>query len=136
MRLQELILTSICTSFGLTLAFVPERTINKAGAAYATSLFSSVPSDVSSAPSLTLNDIKADLVRACTKSEKPSVDEIKMLVRDLEDKAEQVGEGQSSSITGLMAGEWCVLSTFYLLWNCIVEHVKAWQILDVLASCC
>jgi hypothetical protein len=38
--------------------------------------------------------------------------EVKMLVRDLEEKAEMVGEGQSSSSTGLMAGEWYVRSCF------------------------
>lgn len=32
-----------------------------------------------------------------------------MLVRDLEDKAERVGEGQASSISGLLAGEWELL---------------------------
>jgi len=76
-----------------------------------TLLFSSAPSDVSSASS-TLDDLKTDLVRACYKasdtssSSKPTINVIKMLVRDLEDKAELVGEGQSSSTTGLISGEW------------------------------
>jgi len=72
-------------------------------------LFSSIPSDVSTTPSLTLADMKADLVRACTKEDKPGLSEIKTLVRDLEDKAEMVGVGQVSSISGLMAGEWELL---------------------------
>ena len=59
--------------------------------------------------SLTLNELKADLVRACTKDEKPSLTEVQGLVRDLEEKAEMVGEGQASSITGILAGEWYVL---------------------------
>ena len=76
-------------------------------------LFSSIPSDVSSTSSLTLADLKADLVRACTTTssgpeDKAKLDQIKMLVRDLEDKAEMVGEGQGSSISGLLAGEWYV----------------------------
>lgn len=72
----------------------------------ATTLFSSVPSDVSSAPSLTLDELKADLVRTCTAENKPSLNEVKTLVRELEEKAEMVGEGQSSSSSGLMSGEW------------------------------
>mmetsp|Transcript_29101 Transcript_29101/g.68433 ORF Transcript_29101/g.68433 Transcript_29101/m.68433 type:complete len:279 (+) Transcript_29101:112-948(+) len=72
----------------------------------ATTLFSSVPSDVSSAPSLTLNELKADLVRTCTAENKPSLNEVKTLVQELEEKAEMVGEGQSSSSSGLMSGEW------------------------------
>lgn len=76
-----------------------------------TLLYSSIPSDISSSSS-TLDDLKTDLVRACNKasdtssSNKPTTNEIKMLVRDLEDKAELVGEGQSSSTTGLISGEW------------------------------
>ena len=79
-----------------------------------TLLYSSIPSDISSSSS-TLDDLKTDLVRACNKasdtssSNKPTTNEIKMLVRDLEDKAELVGEGQSSSTTGLISGEWYVV---------------------------
>lgn len=93
---------SAVTYFGAATAFAPQGTTLKE-----TTLFSSVPSDVSSA-SLSLTDLKADLVRACTKEEKPPMSTIQTLVRDLEDKAEMVGEGQSSSTTGLMAGEWYV----------------------------
>ena len=89
----------------------------------ATTLLSSIPSDMSSA-TLTLNDLKTDLVRACNKAtdkelsssslSKPTINEIRSLVKDLEDKAEMIGEGQTSSSSGLMAGEWYVYY-FYLL---------------------
>ena len=88
-------------------AFTPSKATATTQAT--TALFSSVPSDVSSTSSLSLADLKTDLVRACTKEDKPGLNEIKMLVRDLEDKAEMVGEGQASSITGVMAGEWYVV---------------------------
>jgi len=91
---------AVASLLGVSTAFAPQGTSNRE-----TALFSSVPSDVSST-SLTLTDLKADLVRACTKEEKPALSTIQTLVRDLEDKAEMVGEGQSSSSTGLMAGEW------------------------------
>ena len=84
----------------------------------ATTLLSSIPSDMSSA-TLTLNDLKTDLVRACNKAtdkelsssslSKPTINEIRSLVKDLEDKAEMIGEGQTSSSSGLMAGEWYVI---------------------------
>jgi hypothetical protein len=82
-----------------------------------TRLFSSsVPSDVSSSPYATLDDLKADLMRTCSSSNnngrqntKPSLANIQDLVSQLEEKAEQVGIGQSSALTGMLAGEWCVL---------------------------
>ena len=52
-------------------------------------LYSSVPSDVVGLD-LSLDDIKADLVRACTRSSKPSLSEVRSMVGELEDKAEQV----------------------------------------------
>lgn len=53
------------------------------------SLFSSAPSDVSSADQ-SLDDLKADLVSVCTRSNKPTLTEVQTVVRELEDKAEQV----------------------------------------------
>jgi hypothetical protein len=54
-----------------------------------------------------LDELKADLVRACTRtSGKPLLDEVTMLVAELEEKAEGQGMGQSSSLTGILAGEW------------------------------
>ena len=106
------LVTSILSVVGIATAFSPERTTNYGNfnsLPTTTRLFSSVPSDVSSA-SLTLADLKADLVSTCTKENKPSLKDIQMLVRDLEEKAEMVGEGQSSSITGIMGGEWYVWS--------------------------
>ena len=89
----------------------------------ATTLLSSIPSDMSSA-TLTLNDLKTDLVRACNKAtdkelsssslSKPTINEIRSLVKDLEDKAEMIGEGQTSSSSGLMAGEWYVYYSYLL----------------------
>jgi len=111
MRLVSSFTASVLSLIGFASAFAPQRTTNTANSSPATTtpLFSSVPSDVSSTSSLTLSDLKADLVRVCTKEVKPGLNEIKMLVRDLENKAEMVGEGQASSITGLMAGEWELL---------------------------
>lgn len=100
MRLLASFATVTSLWAGVSMAFSPQGTSPST-----TTLFSSVPSDVSSM-SLSLTDLKADLVRACTKEEKPSLSTIQTLVRELEDKAEMVGEGQSSSSAGLMAGEW------------------------------
>jgi hypothetical protein len=107
MRLQSSFTISIFLLVGDATAFAPQRTANTSPSTKIP-LFSSIPSDVSTTPSLTLADMKADLVRACTKEDKPGLSEIKTLVRDLEDKAEMVGVGQVSSISGLMAGEWYV----------------------------
>lgn len=107
MRFEPYILSVV----GIATAFTPQRTTNYGNfnsLSTTSRLLSSVPSDVSSA-SLTLADIKADLVSACTKENKPSLKDIQMIVRDLEEKAEMVGEGQSSSITGIMGGEWELL---------------------------
>jgi hypothetical protein len=79
-----------------------------------TRLFSSsVPSDVSSSPYATLDDLKADLMRTCSSNNngrqntnKPSLANIQDLVSQLEEKGEQVGIGQSSALTGMLAGEW------------------------------
>ena len=51
----------------------------------------SEPSDVSSTD-LTIDDLKSDLVRVCTRQPKPSLDDVKSAVRELEDRAEQVRE--------------------------------------------
>ena len=98
----------------------------------ATTLLSSIPSDMSSA-TLTLNDLKTDLVRACNKAtdkelsssslSKPTINEIRSLVKDLEDKAEMVGEGQTSSSSGLMAGEWYVYYLYLLLLFIVCRHL-------------
>jgi hypothetical protein len=65
-----------------------------------------------------LDDLKTDLVRLCQNSinnnnnnnnnnnEKKSSSTIQDLVFQLESKAEQIGIGQSSALTGIMAGEW------------------------------
>jgi len=105
MRLSLSFIASVFSFVGGAAAFAPQQSSR----ATTIPLFSSVPSDVSSTSSLTLADLKSDLVRACTKEDKPNLMEVKMLVRDLEEKAEMVGEGQSSSSTGLMAGEWELL---------------------------
>ena len=52
-------------------------------------LFSSIPSDVSSADQ-TLEELKADLVSICTRSTKPTLEEVRTVVKELEEKAEQV----------------------------------------------
>lgn len=80
-------------------------------------LFSSiVPSDVSTddgaAPSnARLDDLKAELVRLCsiqTDNNKPLLTDVQAVVGRLEEQAELVGIGQSSAMSGLLAGEWSV----------------------------
>jgi len=116
--LAPISIASIFSLVGIASAFVPQRRTTRnvktspttpTIITVSTTLFSSVPSDVSASSSLTLADLKADLVRSCTKEDKPSLSEIKMLVQQLEDKAELVGVGQASSTSGLMAGEWELL---------------------------
>ena len=75
-----------------------------------TALWSSVPSDVSSSTnSRSLGDLKDELVQTCTRSTKPMLEEVRTIVRELEEKAELVGEGQASSVSGLLDGEWELL---------------------------
>ena len=52
-------------------------------------LGSSAPSDTGTSD-LTVDDIKTDLVRCCTRQSKPLLDEVKRLVQELEEKAELV----------------------------------------------
>jgi hypothetical protein len=52
-------------------------------------LGSSAPSDTA-ASDLTVDDMKSDLVRCCTRQYKPLLDEVKSLVQELEEKAELV----------------------------------------------
>jgi hypothetical protein len=61
----------------------------------------------------TLDELKTDLVRMCQSSSsnknnngQKSSNTIQDLVSQLESKAEQIGIGQSSALTGMMAGEW------------------------------
>lgn len=107
MRLLISVTIAIAPLVGRVSAFAPQSTNNVNNRA--TTLFSSVPSDVSSAPSRSLNEHKSDLVRACTADTKPSLNDIKTMVQELEQKAELVGEGQSSSSAGLLSGKWELL---------------------------
>jgi hypothetical protein len=50
---------------------------------------SSQPSD-SSSSDVSLDDIKTDLVRICSRPTKPTLNEVRSIVRDLEELAEQV----------------------------------------------
>jgi hypothetical protein len=62
------------------------------------------------APSVeTVNQIKADLVRTCSRVPKPESMEVNRMVQELENAAEQLGIGQASSISGLLSGEWELL---------------------------
>jgi hypothetical protein len=58
------------------------------------SLGSSAPSDTGTFD-LTVDDIKTDLVRCCTRQSKPLLDEVKRLVQELEEKAELVSPPMS-----------------------------------------
>jgi hypothetical protein len=52
--------------------------------------------------------LKSDLVKACQVSTKNKED-VRRLVRELEQTAEQAGVGQASSSSGLLSGEWELL---------------------------
>ena len=77
-------------------------------------LYSSAPSDTGgddyTSPSGSaveeLESCKADLVRICAQSDKPSLEQVQDLVSELEMLGEQVGVGQASSLGGLLSGEW------------------------------
>uniref|UniRef100_A0A7S4JQH5 Plastid lipid-associated protein/fibrillin conserved domain-containing protein n=1 Tax=Odontella aurita TaxID=265563 RepID=A0A7S4JQH5_9STRA len=84
-----------------------------------TLLRSSSPSDSTDDPFLSsptrspsidrLESQKSDLVRFCTSGDKPSIEDVRRKVEELEMLAEQVGMGQASSCSGLLSGEWCVV---------------------------
>jgi len=57
----------------------------------------------------TLNERKAKIVEAAEKKNDCSVQEMRALVKDLEDEAELAGVGQASSLSGLLSGEWELL---------------------------
>ena len=86
-----------------------------------TALCSSVPSDVSSfsSNSRSLGELKDELVETCTRSTKPMLEEVRTIVRELEEKAELVGEGQASSVSGLLDGEWYVVVVVVLGGLCV-----------------
>jgi hypothetical protein len=89
------LLWSTATSFVLTAPKSPIRSFLK----------STETSDAT--PSVeTLDQIKADLVRTCSRVPKPEAIEVNRMVQELENVAEQLGLGQASSISGLMSGEW------------------------------
>lgn len=66
-------------------------------------------SETSSSALNELERCKSDLIRCCTRATKPLLDEVRAIVRDLEDLGEQVGIGQSSAHSGLLTGEWELL---------------------------
>lgn len=82
-------------------------------------LRSSSPSDSTDDPFLTsptsspsidlLESQKSELVRLCTGSDKPPLEDVRRRVDELEMLAEQVGMGQASSCSGLLSGEWELL---------------------------
>lgn len=82
-------------------------------------LHSSSPSDSTDDPFLTsptsspsidlLERQKSDLVRLCTGDDKPTLEDVRSRVDELEMLAEQVGMGQASSCSGLLSGEWELL---------------------------
>jgi hypothetical protein len=56
-----------------------------------------------------VNDVKHRLVRLCQSSKKPDTYQIRDLISELEQTAEQAGIGQASAVSGLLAGEWQLL---------------------------
>ncbi len=53
-----------------------------------------------------IEDAKEDLVRVCTAGAKPSLENVRSKVQQLEELAEQGGIGQASAHSGLLSGEW------------------------------
>lgn len=101
---MKLLSTSICVAIlavGSIEAFSPKYRTRTS-----TRVCSSAPSDLDSSFSRTLDDLKDDLFRTCSRSNKPLLDEVRAIVRELEEKAEDVGIGQASAASGLLAGEW------------------------------
>jgi len=78
----------------------------------ATTLMESSVSDVEETTSSLssveeLENLKQDLVQYCSSSSsKPSLENVREKVRNLEELAEQIGIGQASSTSGLLNGEW------------------------------
>jgi len=56
-----------------------------------------------------LQQIKRNLIDLCNRPSKPPREEVNRYARDLERLGEQIGVGQGSSYSGLMAGEWELL---------------------------
>jgi hypothetical protein len=99
--------------FAVTLVVAPASAFSvnnrRSATTSLTQLFSEAPSDSGSSSSLSLDDLKADLIRTCNRSSKPQLHEVRTIVKELEDQAELVGVGQASAISGLLAGEWELL---------------------------
>jgi len=58
-----------------------------------------------------LDESKAELLRLCSATSKPSLESVRGKVQVVEELGEQVGIGQASSHSGLLTGEWeCVYS--------------------------
>jgi len=56
-----------------------------------------------------LQEQKIKLIQLCERSSKPPKEEVNKCVRELETLGEQLGVGQGSSYSGLLAGEWELL---------------------------
>jgi hypothetical protein len=56
-----------------------------------------------------LQNQKLKLIELCKRAPKPPREEVNKYARDLESLGEQIGVGQGSSYSGLMAGEWELL---------------------------
>ena len=92
MRLAVVLM--LLSSLEISLAFVQTRAVISIGS----------PMTKTGLRCSALNDLKSDIIRACNNPTTAS--QIGSIVQDFEDKAEQMGEGQSSSVTGLIAGKW------------------------------
>ena len=92
MRLAVVLM--LISSLEISLAFVQTRAVISIGS----------PMTKTGLRCSALNDLKSDIIRACNNPTTAS--QIGSIVQDFEDKAEQMGEGQSSSVTGLIAGKW------------------------------
>lgn len=66
-------------------------------------------SDVTSDGIFDLQQLKRNLIDLCNRPSKPPKEEVNRYARDLERLGEQIGVGQGSSYSGLMAGEWELL---------------------------
>mmetsp|Transcript_10078 Transcript_10078/g.14795 ORF Transcript_10078/g.14795 Transcript_10078/m.14795 type:complete len:280 (+) Transcript_10078:88-927(+) len=72
-------------------------------------LFSTVDADTAAPSEEDLKELKSALVFVCKKQPRASMQEVKDAIQELEAVGEELGIGQASSSSGLLAGEWELL---------------------------
>lgn len=104
-QLYQIFLSLCLTSLSLTSSFVIWEDPHLPSHCLHSSKTSDLPTQA------TVDALKADLMKVCSRRPKPVMGEVQPLVRELEQTAEQVGVGQASSLGGLVSGEWELVYT-------------------------